>query len=929
MAAPSGCTANFEEGQLSEELENFAGARGRVSRKVWGRGPCGRVIVLTMIDDPQTGREPSTSTHESGSWKLPGGFSVNWKGSGIRVIAVTNYLKWEGTGWQASGCSVAAPGCTASGRAREAGGSRVIVLTTVHVHARIGLVEASWRLQKAQDGGLLVAAWLHLAARAAVRGPASSIAHDVNGERRAKVGLGVGEAGRMRTSRRPLGRNMGGRAGTKADSVCETGSREDRRRPVTVGDRAGAKNWRREFCVGADRSAGHEELGLSSSAASRGLPALSGCCLTGRLGYRVITLSLDELCSARAKPKVKSSFHELTGFVSTRMLELGGLLYLFDTSAVHDLDQRLTADVGSDLPAPPFNPLLSTMLQDDDPAAYGAYLHPPLTGMQHHHLAPQGTPYHQGPPTGMQHHHPAPPGTPYHQGPPIEQPQFQPHLPEQHHFQSYHTDQTRASPYHQVLPTSQYQALHPAPETAYHQASPGEHDRRTLPNQQQEAESSRQHATTGDPESTFWNSGSSQFAPSFGSIPSQLNVGPEWSLSILVGPPPSQVPKPPLKKLPVPCTKEEYDLFRLVCLLIGSVPDDVKRRLICRSKPTCSAEHTEVLNFTVAVCGYPKVAWPTIALVSQLMERMLGRFLEWVTVKDFTVESRGSLPPEVWAKRMKAEASIGDMPELWGFKDLSHHPGAPQTSNPHYAAGTQGAPLVSQHTPSTASHALAQTMSDANFNMSAEFPVNRPPSHHSAPTAGASQAWSQGTPNLPGGYPSSVPGTSAPQSQYVYHQPIHSAITHRPSSTAASDGSPYSVPIAPTPYGVQGPNNSGHSAVYHRGSVSDSSMPMPSSGVPHESFRPMQAMAPPSFESILQYEFLRLLQLQNLKERANSLVELFYRSMYTETASFFTKSKVSPTYALVIQDVPEKMDQFVIYMRARFQNELKFVSKFT
>ena len=106
-------------------------------------------------------------------------------------------------------------------------------------------------------------------------------------------------------------------------------------------------------------------------------------------------------------------------------------------------------------------------------------------------------------------------------------------------------------------------------------------------------------------------------------------------------------------------------------------------------------------------------------------------------------------------------------------------------------------------------------------------------------------------------------------------------------------------------------------------------MPTPSSGVPRESFRPMQATAPPSFESILQYEYLRLLQLQNLRNRANSLVELFYRSLYTETASFFTKSKVSPTYALVIQDVPEQMDKFVIYMRARFQNELKFVSKFT
>lgn len=69
-------------------------------------GKEGRVIVLTMIPKRGGNGQRPPCTHESGSWKLPGGFSVNWKGSSIRVIVVTNYLKWEGTGWQATTCDM-------------------------------------------------------------------------------------------------------------------------------------------------------------------------------------------------------------------------------------------------------------------------------------------------------------------------------------------------------------------------------------------------------------------------------------------------------------------------------------------------------------------------------------------------------------------------------------------------------------------------------------------------------------------------------------------------------------------------------------------------------------------------------------------------------------------------------------------------------
>ena len=92
----------------------------------------------------------------------------------------------------------------------------------------------------------------------------------------------------------------------------------------------------------------------------------------------------------------------------------------------------------------------------------------------------------------------------------------------------------------------------------------------------------------------------------------------------------------------------------------------------------------------------------------------------------------------------------------------------------------------------------------------------------------------------------------------------------------------------------------------------------------------MQAMALPSFDNILLYEYLRLLQMQYLGERAKDLMELLYRTMYMQavnTGKLFPHAQLSPHYALVISDIPKYMDQFVLYMHWRFRHELGLIMK--
>ena len=101
----------------------------------------------------------------------------------------------------------------------------------------------------------------------------------------------------------------------------------------------------------------------------------------------------------------------------------------------------------------------------------------------------------------------------------------------------------------------------------------------------------------------------------------------------------------------------------------------------------------------------------------------------------------------------------------------------------------------------------------------------------------------------------------------------------------------------------------------------------PSSGTPHESARPVQGMAPPSFEAILQYENVRLLQAQSLGARAKDLVELFYRSLYTETCGFFTSSRLSPIYALAIKEVPKSLDKLASCIHRRLYYDMALVKK--
>ena len=276
--------------------------------------------------------------------------------------------------------------------------------------------------------------------------------------------------------------------------------------------------------------------------------------------------------------------------------------------------------------------------------------------------------------------------------------------------------------------------------------------------------------------------------------------------------------------------------------------------------------------------------------------------------------------------------AFGDILETWGLGSSPCDPEAPQTSNPHYAPAAGGVPLTLQYTTSTASRAPAQTMSDSNFTVMAElFPADRPLSYFSAPTAGASQAWGRDALSLPAGHPPSVPDILS-QLQFVYQQPAHLAIpaaTAHPSSAAAGDGPSSSVraPVAPTPVNPRKAPGTPGRPPYRGGSMTCHTSGMPSS---RESLHPMQAMALPSFDNILLYEYLRLLQMQYLGERAKDLMELLYRTMYMQavnTGKLFPHAQLSPHYALVISDIPKYMDQFVLYMHWRFRHELGLIMK--
>ena len=119
----------------------------------------------------------------------------------------------------------------------------------------------------------------------------------------------------------------------------------------------------------------------------------------------------------------------------------------------------------------------------------------------------------------------------------------------------------------------------------------------------------------------MWHSEPSPFAPSFGELPLQLGVEQDWHANILVGPPPGRILDPPLVTLPTPGTNEEADRFKKTCMHLGSFPDAVKKMVVDRWEPRANIDDLVILNFTLAVCGHPDQARPTIKLVSDLIIR--------------------------------------------------------------------------------------------------------------------------------------------------------------------------------------------------------------------------------------------------------------------------------------------------------------------
>ncbi|KAI1788421.1 hypothetical protein LXA43DRAFT_1091782 [Ganoderma leucocontextum] len=240
--------------------------------------------------------------------------------------------------------------------------------------------------------------------------------------------------------------------------------------------------------------------------------------------------------------------------------------------------------------------------------------------------------------------------------------------------------------------------------------------------------------------------------------------------------------------------------------------------------------------------------------------------------------------------------------------------------------------------------------------------VQQQPAGYPPPMPGVQQQPAGYPPPMPGvrqqpaGYPPPMPG-GLQQSQVVVHhrQPTHSAIqavsvqdgsasmfqqssfAHPSAATGDRSGFPSStaVPVMPTLYANAPPavQDPARSVVYRKVHGSGSLRSVGTTSISSRSSkahrmhipRPLAQPKAPNFETILRLQQMRLLQMECERDKIKLLVELFYRSLYTELSRYFTRSQLCRIYRIPIPKAPELIEQLVLRITNRLAGELVFL----